>query len=80
MWISDHRINKKCVQNIGLGNPNRIEKLRKEIILKWMLLYTDLTYGRGLLVKFCENCNEPGVPEQGNGFLLSFRVLASEGS
>jgi len=45
-----------------------------------MLLYTDLTYGRGLLVKFCENCNEPGVPEQGNGFLLSFRVLASEGS
>jgi len=27
------------------GNPNGIEKRSEEIILKWMLQYTDLTYG-----------------------------------
>jgi hypothetical protein len=62
------------------GNPNGIEKRREEIIFKWMLPYTDLTYGRGLVVKFCENAKEPWDSRTGEKFLFSFRVLISEGS
>ena len=29
----------------------------------------DLTYGRGLVAKFCENCKEPWVSRRGEGFL-----------